>query len=175
MSGQYSSQVPQPSTFTMRSNIATDGPVTMDQESHFVFFTRALLLLVIFLLRQLPSRYDVAIDSQKFLDSMSMKIGDKEIRGKHWRLAPTGRLNDADLSSGATNPRTVARKHFVEQYYPHAARAIPSAPNVFPVPGAPTLGRPRGVKRPAEHSNMTPSTKRQYHSASGHYHNLTVQ
>ena len=143
----------------MRSNIATDGPVTMDPQSHFEFFTRALLLLVIFLLRQLPSRYNVAIDSQMFLDSMSMHVGDSEMRGRPWRLAPTGRLSSTDLS-GEASPRDVARNRFINQHYPHAARAIPSAPNDFPVPGAPTVGRPRGIKRAAEHSNIAPSAKR---------------
>lgn len=140
-----SSQIPQPATYTNRTNIAMDGVMTMDALSHFEFFTRALLLLVIFLLHQLPASYAVHIDSKQFLDSMSMGTGEHAIRGRSWRLAPNGRLSDID-SERATDARARARDQFVNEWYPHVARGIPSVPNIFPVPGVARSGRPRAMK-----------------------------
>lgn len=128
-----------------------DGIMTMDPLSHFEFFTRALLLLVIFLLRQLPSRYAIQIDSAQFLNSMSMSDDNGVVRGRPWHLAPTGRLDTIDLD-GVQDARARARDHFINHYYPHVARGIPSVSNAFPLPGNSAPGRPRPTK-PAVQTN----------------------
>lgn len=138
----------------------------MDPQSHFEFFTRALLLLVIFLLRQLPSRYNININSQQFLDSMTMHVGSEPTSGRPWRLAPTGLLNETDTRP-ETDARARARDRFVCEYYPHVARAIPSAPNTFHTPVTPTVGRQRGTKRPAHSVADKHPRKRTYFQSLG--------
>ena len=116
-----------------------DGDMTMRQLSHFEWCIRAVLLLAIYLLRQLPMYYRVCIDTEKFLDSISMEYEGERYRGQPWALAPNGDLHDP--SAGRlldTEARKAVRKTVMETLYPKVASAIPTATPEFEGSG----GRP---------------------------------
>jgi hypothetical protein len=64
----------------------------MCQLSLVTFIVRSLLLLVHYFLLQLPSRYQVRIDPDLFLQSITMLLDGKRINTGPWDFAPGHRL-----------------------------------------------------------------------------------
>ena len=71
-----------------RANLAMDGMAIMEPRPHFDWYCRAMLLVNRYLLRQLPISYDVEVDTEAFLKSMSFKLNDTRVGASPWALAP---------------------------------------------------------------------------------------
>ena len=71
-----------------RSNMAWDGAAIMEPQAHFDWFSQSMLLLVRSLLRQLPPHYQVRVDANSFLQSMSFLHDGQRIPASPWVLAP---------------------------------------------------------------------------------------
>ncbi|KAF7350556.1 hypothetical protein MSAN_01615300 [Mycena sanguinolenta] len=83
-----------------RANFAADGRVVMDIRAHVTFMARMLLLLVVFLSNQLPSFYDIRIDSDRLLTSISFATANnKRETVSPWPNAPGYRQPDPSAFS----------------------------------------------------------------------------
>lgn len=102
----------------------------MAPQAHFNFFVRALLLLVIMLLRQLPKKYDVHVDRDKFLSAFSAKDEGKPMTPTPWDLGPEGAVHQ---EPNAEAPREQACMRYKE-LYAHVAPGIHRAENEYPEP-----------------------------------------
>ena len=60
----------------------------MSPRAHFEHFSRDALRLMNFITLQLPSKYDVQIDRDKFLSSFSMTHGSERVCARKWPLGP---------------------------------------------------------------------------------------
>ncbi len=67
---------------------------------------RSLLELVLYAVRQLPEDYNVQVDSQKLLDSVTVEVNGVRQTTGQWDLAP-GWLRKTALPSNATDPPTL--------------------------------------------------------------------
>lgn len=60
----------------------------MDQVSHVRFFARALLNANLYFLLQLPSKFHIQLDRNKFLQSISTLVDDDRVSTGDWPLGP---------------------------------------------------------------------------------------
>ena len=125
----------------------------MQPEPHFEWFSRSMLMVTRHLLQQLPHEYQVAVDSDMFLKSMSFV--DKGVRkhGQPWKHAPRAAVHQPvdydssgksvfdtpDVVADARNTdeneiseRARAARRLKNEFYPAVAAGIPSAPNEWP-------------------------------------------
>ena len=104
--------------------------MTMAPQAHFNFFVRALLLLVIMLLRQLPKDYNVRVDRDKFLSAFSAEDKGEPMTPTRWDLGPEGAVHQEPNPEA---PREQACRRYKE-LYAHVAPSIHRADNEFPEP-----------------------------------------
>lgn len=149
-----------------RSNIAMDGITMMDPQAHFEWYARALLTLSRDFLRQLPPQYEVEVDTETFLSSLSfVKDGTRRTAGP-WDMAPSAVVHEVatteprgEYSNYQTNkclsnnpdPSEMSRRElachsFKHGVYPSVAVGIPTAPNEWPADSL-TVGRVRSRSR----------------------------
>ena len=84
-----------------RSNLAMDGMAIMEPLPHFDWYCRVLLMLSRYLLRQLPSTFDIEVDANAFLQSMSFVDNGERIPASSWDMAPSAPVHkspDADAT-----------------------------------------------------------------------------
>lgn len=94
MTGIESTSPRLPTAHTV-STMADEGAIIMAPDSHFQFFVRSLLFLVIYLLGQLPRRYNVRLDPDRFLSAFSMTLdGEKTVRLDAWESIPSDDVTD---------------------------------------------------------------------------------
>ena len=79
-----------------RSNMAMDGMTIMDRQSHLDWFARSLLLLNRSLIRQLPSSYQVEVDSETFLDAFSLTVNGERCAATPWKMAPDPAVHEPE-------------------------------------------------------------------------------
>ena len=82
-----------------RSNLAMDGTAIMERGPLFDWYCRALLMLNRHLLRQLPTDFDVEVDSSAFLQSMSLIVDGQRVPGQVWDMAPTAPVHKSTDSN----------------------------------------------------------------------------
>lgn len=97
----------------------------MDQHSHFNFFIRCLLLLVLLLCRQLPFFYNVHVDTAAFLEVFSADINGEKVKPSPWELRPDGAVHQTPDSNSA---RENARREYLEELRPYMANGTLSFP-----------------------------------------------
>ena len=117
-----------------QTTFAEDGGAIMSPYDNFQHFVKSLLLLILFLLRQLPDNYAVRVDTQKFLDSVSMQIDGKRVCAGSWPLGPGWRNPNASPTQTSTDElvdnttehalRSDAIKRYAA-YYEKVAQFIP--------------------------------------------------
>ncbi|KAI0057139.1 hypothetical protein BV25DRAFT_1920359, partial [Artomyces pyxidatus] len=78
--------------WSTHATFAADGDVIMAPHSLVTYIVRSLLLFCIYVLAQLPQKYKVQIDTDKFLTSFSMEESGRRKDLEPWAYAP--RLND---------------------------------------------------------------------------------
>ncbi|KAJ7894233.1 hypothetical protein B0H14DRAFT_3657462 [Mycena olivaceomarginata] len=83
--------------FSTQANFAQDGEVVNDTRSHVTFMVRLLLLLVIWIVNQMPFAYQIRVDSDQFLGAFSFQVKDKREAVGVWENGPGFR------SPGATH------------------------------------------------------------------------
>ncbi|KAI0060625.1 hypothetical protein BV25DRAFT_1917696 [Artomyces pyxidatus] len=91
--------------WSSHATFAADGDVIMAPRSLVTYIARSLLLFCIYILAQLPQKYQVQIDTDKFLTSFSMEEDGERKNLEPWAYAP--RLND---EAGGTARRLAAAK-----------------------------------------------------------------
>lgn len=90
--------------------------------SLFNFFVRCLLLLVLMLCRQLPSSYDIHVDTKAFLNSFQANVNGELVRPSPWELRPSGAVHQ---TPDEASMREMARRMYLEKLRPYMAKAIP--------------------------------------------------
>lgn len=76
---------------TFASTFAEDGPVCMSQDSLMKYYSRSLLQLNLYFLRQLPG-WKININSAAFLSSISYEreASTARVQCPEWAMAPAG-------------------------------------------------------------------------------------
>jgi hypothetical protein len=77
-----------------RASFVREGVLMMCQRSLVAFIVRSLLLVCFYFLLQLPSKYQVRIDPDLFLQSITMKIAGRRVNTGPWEFAPGHRLSN---------------------------------------------------------------------------------
>lgn len=116
-----------PDTRVNHATFAREGPNVMFRISMMVFFCRSFLLIVLFIVRQLPREFDVRVDSDAFFNSFSyvnedgsrVTVGSWE-DGPGWRRhstqGSTTRDTEPDISDRAAQD-LVSQKDRVSNLY----------------------------------------------------------
>ena len=82
-----------------RASFVREGVLMMCPKSLVTFLVRSLLLLVYYFLLQLPKRYQVRLDPDLFLRSITMEIDGKRVNTGPWEFAPGHRLPEDQRES----------------------------------------------------------------------------
>ncbi|KAJ3553559.1 hypothetical protein NM688_g3547 [Phlebia brevispora] len=135
------SQEPDNLVTTNHSNYASDGVMTMSPLAHLNFYVRSLLQLNVMLCRQLPRGLNVHIHKDRFLDAFRACLDGESLTPSPWELGPDGAVHE---TPNGLSPREIARREYLETFYRHVARAIPTAPNDHPEPVG-SSGRPKNA------------------------------
>ena len=61
----------------------------MEPKSIFLFTVRALIMIIVWSMSQLPVCWDVTVDVEKILEAISMKDGDTRFNAGPWPEAPS--------------------------------------------------------------------------------------
>lgn len=75
-----------------------DGIAVMQPQPHVDWIARSLLMLNRYLLRQLPPQYQVEVDADKFLQSLSFLDGDVRRAAGSWDMAPEAPVHEEPQS-----------------------------------------------------------------------------
>lgn len=100
--------------YTNRSNMAMDGAVIMQPQAHMDWYCQSLLMLSRSLLRQLPSSYQVQMDSAAFLRSISFLNGSQRQHSSPWSLAPDPPVHEPSSGDSQTTASTSGAMDFDE-------------------------------------------------------------
>ncbi|KAF7321480.1 hypothetical protein MKEN_00668800 [Mycena kentingensis (nom. inval.)] len=141
-----------------RSTYIHDGILIMDPHSHFKFIIRSFLLLLAFLLAQLPTSYNARMDPDLILQAFTMQLdGEERVSAGEWDLAPGHRrkgdrgwstfqpTNDVESQSKVRGAAYQEIKEYEDRF--HAL--IPDAVRRGPInrsPPAPPQKKPRVCK-----------------------------
>ncbi|KAJ7264820.1 hypothetical protein C8J57DRAFT_1230586 [Mycena rebaudengoi] len=107
-----------------QANFVADGVVVMDVQAHVNVMARMFLLLLIFLLNQLPLFYGIQVDSDRMLSSISFKVDGVQEHVGIWENRPGFRPAEprmprdqeaAEEGSSAIPPETVPVPELVPQ------------------------------------------------------------
>jgi hypothetical protein len=71
-----------------QTTFAEDGCVLMKPRDHFEHFVKNVLNLSLSMLQQLPNTLDVKVDVPHFLNSITMKDGDRRVGPGDWERGP---------------------------------------------------------------------------------------
>ena len=138
----------------------------MSPRSHVQYFFRGIYQWTVAACRQLPPRYNVRIDSQKFLEALQAVIDGEVVTADKWALGPDGNIHSPDAD--AAEKRQEIRKTFLVDMHERYAECIPTAQNESPFReqfdspcNAASSGRP-ALKRKApdsgDHSERAPKS-----------------
>ncbi|KAJ6448468.1 hypothetical protein C8R45DRAFT_1115238 [Mycena sanguinolenta] len=101
--------------FSTQANFAQDGEVVNDTRSHVTFMVRLLLLLVIWILNQLPFAYQIRVNSDQFLGSFSFQVNNEREAVGVWENGPGFRDPSAQQvpnnGSGLVSQDTIRSRH----------------------------------------------------------------
>lgn len=120
----FSSNSDQLKAWCTQATFAEDGGVIMSPAANVDHISKSLLSLSLFFLRQLPPHYNVQVDSQKFLDSISLRPDDNGPRMTvgSWPLGPGWKNKDSSSASGTLNDLVdntgpgSSREHAIQRY-----------------------------------------------------------
>ncbi len=107
------------------ANYVQDGGSIMTRSCHVQFIARTLLQLVLFFLAQLPTAYQVRVDSEHFFSAISYSNDDGERETvSPWPTGPGWGANRENEETTSTSREEVWAK--LKKFVPHVARTIPS-------------------------------------------------
>ena len=130
--------------WSTRSNYANDGQVIMEPEGQFKFFSRGILQICRMFLAQLPPSFQVHIDREQFLRSITMGTSEGRISADDWTEGPTSNVQNPY----ADNHQAI-QDALLTELYNHMLPGIPGIQGGNPYEGLVIsknqFGRPAGM------------------------------
>ena len=121
---------------TRVANYARDGGSIMTQRSQFNFVIRGLLLLSVHVCQQLPSRFQVQVNRDKFLDAFSMNHDGRSETAAAWVWGPDGPVRETEKPTFMQRMRRQLQLTH-RAMYKFFARAMPMVPISYMPPPEP--------------------------------------
>jgi hypothetical protein len=116
-----------------QTTFAEDGRVIMQPRDNFSHFVKSLLSSDLYFLRQLPDEWDVRVNVPQFLNSITMRDGDRRVGPGDWEKGPGWRATDSSLPAQMLLDNTTpdsARAQAISRYQTYYEKVAKFIPNV---------------------------------------------